>query len=747
MKMSYRIPRLPLLALLLALPFLVQAATPSRASAHLDKRLAPIAAAAEGHTENSWRDTALARQAGHLNSPLEARWNAAGQVQVYLHYDPTSAAPDREQLEALGVTQIVYSPRLGVVQAWVPAAQLTAVAELPGVRRMGLPRYALPKRSPVLGPRTYTGSVDTQGDTILQAAAFRAATGVTGQGITVGVISSGDDHISDSQKTGDLPANIWDDPKDKGGSGGFSPASSGDEGTAMMEIVYDLAPGVDRLGFCGPATTVDFVNCLDDFKSNISANVIVDDLGFPGGAMFSEDTLATGVADFASANPSVRLVTSAGNDGTAFWGGDWTPMPLSTTVNGVPYAQAQNFNTTGGKTPYLRIDPVPSGDTLGFVVEWADTWDDTSMTPDPNDYDVVVFDNPNSDGSNTGPGHEAVACNQGINSSNQPTPAGTSTRPNGPCNQNNKDNPLNTPGPTPVQGSQWTATQSTTYFLEVFFKNGTPSNHLKILVFDNQSHAVSVFPTTPGSIYGHSALPYPSEITVGAVFSGDQSLEPFSSTGPVTMGTGGSPLTGVMKPDFVAPDCVSVTGAGGFASPFCGTSAAAPHIAGLVALLMSGYPGQSPYTLLQTSALPMGSPVPNGQFGYGLPNMQTLLTNKDFPNATADITTPPATTTINLGKAANFAGNCIDLNAGAGTISYDWNFGASGVADVHAPTANVKFNKPGSFTVTLTCTDSLSSFNSSVSVSVPAPASSGGSTNLLSLLALGLALLRRRRGA
>lgn len=738
MKIGYRIPRLHSLALLLALPFLVQATTPSRVTTHLDKRLAPIAAAAAVHVESSWRETALARQARHLNSPLEARWNAAGQVQVYLHYDPATAAPDREQLEALGVTQIVYSPRLGVVQAWVPAGQLAAVAELPGVRRVGLPRYALPKRSLALGPRTYTGSVDTQGDTILGAAAFRAATGVTGQGVTVGVISSGDDHISDSQKTGDLPANIWDDPKDKGGSGGFSPASSGDEGTAMMEVVYDLAPGVDRLGFCGPATTVDFVTCLDDFKSNISANVIVDDLGFLGGAMFSEDTLDTGVADFASANPSVQLVAAAGNDGAAFWEGDWNPMPLSTTVNRVSYTQAQNFSTTGGQNPILLIENVPTGDTIGYVVEWADLWDDTSSTNDPNDYDVVVFDNPNSDSSG-GTGHRAVACNQGINIGPNPqlTPPATL------CNQTNSQD-LTTPGPQPVQGSQWTATQSA-YYLEVFLPHGAPSSHLKIIVFDNQSHPVAVSPTTPGSIFGHAALPFPSEITVGAVSSGDLSLEGYSSTGPVSMGTGGSPLTSVMKPDFVGPDCVSVTGAGGFGSPFCGTSAAAPHIAGLVALLMSGYPGQSPYTLLQTSATPQGSPVPNGQFGYGLPNMQTLLTDKDFPNATANITSPPAGTTINLGKAANFAGNCIDLNTGAGTISYDWNFGASGVADVAAPAANVTFNKPGSFTVTLTCTDSLSTFHSSVSVTVPAPASSGGSTDLLSLLALGLALLRRRR--
>jgi hypothetical protein len=586
-----------------------QAAVPGQSSDHLDQRLMPIAAAAAQHVDGVLRDAALLRQQDHRSSPFETRWNTAGQVQVYLHYDPSQAAPDQEQLAALGVTEMVVSAKLGVIQGWVPASQLEAVASLPGVARVGLPRYAVPAQAPVPGPRYATGSLDTEGDTLLGASAFRKSTGVTGQGVTVGVISDGDQHVADSQKSGNLPGNIWNDPKNAGGSGGFSPASAGDEGTAMMEIVYDLAPGVSRLGFCGPQTTVDFVTCLDDFKSNISANVIVDDLGFPGGAMFSHDSFTSAIASFASENPSIRLVTAAGNDGTSFWQGNWTPLTVSTTVNGISYDKAQAFiNSNHVAKPYLRLF-VPSGDTVGYIVEWADPWDDAAIANDPNDYDVVVFNNPNSDPTG------AVACNQGINIG----PANGGTK----CNQANTK-PTNTPGPTPVQGSEWRATQ-TDYYLEVFFRHGTPSKRIKILVFDQQSRQVLVEPSTIGSINGQAALAYPVEITAGAVNAGDLSLESFSSTGPVQTGTTGQVQRNIMKPDFVAPDCVKVTGAGGFPTPFCGTSAAAPHIAGLVALLMSGYPGQSPYTLLQQSATPKGGSVPNGQYGYGLPNMQTLL--------------------------------------------------------------------------------------------------------------------------
>ena len=611
----------PALLASLVLPLLAGAAIPSQPSAKLDRRLAPIAQAATQHVEASLRDAALARQAARRNTLLEPRWNSTGQVQVYIHYDPADATPDPEQLTALGVTDMVDSDKLGVIQAWVPAAQLQAVGALPGVLRVGLPRYALPKRAPMQGPVTYTGSVDTQGDRILGAASFRKTTKVTGQGVTVGVISDGDDHIGDSQKSGDLPSNITDDPKDKGGSGGFSPASSGDEGTAMMEIVYDIAPGVGHFGFCGPQTTVDFITCLQDLKANVSANVIVDDLGFPGEAMFTADTFATGVQTFASDNPDIQLVTAAGNDGTGFWGGKWAPTPVSTTVNNISYTQAQQFKGSAGSVPYLHIVVTNPGDTVGYIVQWADPWNDRATANDPNDYDVVVFDNPNGDGSNSGPGHMAVACNQGINIG----PANNGAA----CDQANTEN-VNTPGPQPAQGSQWTANQ-TDYYLEVFFKHGHPSDRIKILVFDQSSFQVLVDPATDGSVMGKAALPNPAEITVGAVNEGDLKLESYSSTGPVTMGTGSQDFT-LLKPDFVAPDCVNVTGAGGFQTPFCGTSAAAPHIAGLVALAMSGYPGTSPHKLLLESATPKGTGVPNGQYGFGLPNMQTLLKKGIMPS-------------------------------------------------------------------------------------------------------------------
>lgn len=710
---------------LLVLGSPVQSANLPAAHPKLDKELAPIAAAAARHAEVPLMSEALVRQAVQGYSPLKAHWNSLDQVQVYLHYDPMGVTPDITALKNLGASDIKVSPQLKVIQAWVPAGALDAVAALDGVLRVGLPRYAVRKAASTFGPRPQTGSVTTQGDKILGSASFRSATGIDGQGISVGVISDGADHLSDSQKSGDLPANIWKDA---------SLGGKGDEGTAMMEIVYDLAPGVKRLGFCGPNTTADFLTCLADLDKNIGANVIVDDLAFPGGAMFSDDDFNTGIRDFVKAHPNTRLVAATGNDATGYWQGAWSAVPVTTTVNGVTYTQAEDF---GGGTPYLQVS-VPSGDKIAYLLEWNDPWDDKATTNDPNDYDVVVF-NSTAESNST-----AVACNQGMNVS--PT--------SGSCTTPSPSQPFNTPGPQPVQGNQWTAT-GTTFYLSVFlpgYPNNTPGSSLKILLYDvSNPKQVFVSPNTLGSVYGHASLPYPNEISVGAVDApdalfGTYNIESYSSLGPVEYGVTPNATVSIPKPDFVAPDCVSVTGAGSFENPFCGTSAAAPHIAGLVALLMQGYPGQSPYTLLQQAATPVGGTSPNGTYGYGIPIMTSLLSAGLYPVPAAKITLPADGAAFTAGQSAAFNGTCTADKA-VGTLKFDWNFGTgSGIPDSNVSAPSVTFANAGTYTVSLKCTGSSGSGSTSISVTVNAPAKSGGgSLGIFSLTALlFLAGVRRR---
>ncbi len=723
-------------ALILAMPLAGRANVPSQGIHKLDARLALIAAAAAEKRLEPLMSTALTREIYRRNSPLAVRWNAAGQVQVYLHFDKYGNPPADAELAALGATGIIVSQELGVVQAWIPATRLAGAAALSDVARVTVPRYAIVKRAPAVDALPRTGSVDTQGDTILGAQAFRQATGWTGQGITVGVISNGDDHIAASQGTGDLPSNIWNDPNDA------SFGSSGDEGTAMMEIIYDLAPGVKQLGFCGPQTTVEFVTCLNDFAANLNANIVVDDLGFPGVAMFTDGGFATAVKSFASSHPNVQLVTAAGNDAKGFWAGTWNPATVKITVNGVNYTQAQNFGTS--PNPTQASFTVQTGDTAFWILEWDDNWVNTpppgGTSNDPNDYDIVLFS-----ASGT-----PLACNQGINVSNPGPPTTTGTYQ--PCNQTNSS-PLDTPGPQPVQGDAWTNNGSApaNVYLQVFKVAGAPGINLKLLIESQKSNVISVDPNTPsGSIFGQAALAFPYELTVGAVPQNDTSkIELYSSQGPVNL-----PLIPAnrMKPDIVGVDCVNVTGAGNFPTPFCGTSAAAPHIAGLLALLESAYPGSAPFQLMQDGAIQLldqTNTYPNGTYGYGLPNMLSTLNKDPVPLATS-FTAPSG---ITAGTAVTFTGGCL-ANGSSSGVSYNWNFGSSATpATSSVQNPSVTFNAAGTLNVSLTCGNSQGVTNNVTQAVAVSKASSGGGSSgggglgmltLSVLMLLQIAAIRRR---
>ncbi len=122
---------------------------------------------------------------------------------------------------------------------------------------------------------------------------------------------------------------------------------------------------------------------------------------------------------------------------------------------------------------------------------------------------------------------------------------------------------------------------------------------------------------TPAAIYDES-------FTVGATDSTD-TIAGFSSRGPVTVDGSNRP-----KPDISAPGVnirSSVPG-GGYAGGWSGTSMAGPHVAGLVALLISAHPelrGQVDQieTTIEQSALHISwtgcssSGVPNNSYGWG----------------------------------------------------------------------------------------------------------------------------------
>ncbi len=789
LKYTLILAALPLLASAAMAPTTAPTAPVPAVAAKLSPQIAHIAATvgtSEGHTLQT--RALAAQQLPYGPSPLAARFNSNGQVQVYLHYDAQQGAPAPATLQALGATRILTSPELGVVQAWVPASALYRIAALPQVARVTIPRYAVPARNLApIGARPREGSVDTQGDQLLGAAQFRTATGLDGSGISVGIISDGVGTISGStssditqdQSTGDLPTSPAPYVNTAVNGGG-----SGNEGTAMMEIVYDMAPGAG-LGFCGPATDADFITCLNDFAAGnggFSPTIIADDLGFPGVAMFSNGRFATAVQNFAIAHPNIQLLTAAGNDAQQFWSGTWNPMTISTpispsptsTTNQYTYTQAQNFGTAGNPLPYMSF-PVAAGDTVTYVVEWDDTWPlSSSAANDPNDYDVFLTDTSGN----------ILACSMGINAG----PVSTSTATPSPsyCDLGSSPGTLTSPGPQPVQGNQYTNNGSSTQQLQlhIYMRNGTPGANLKVLVFAN-NHSFQLIPNNPvGSIYGQSALPAPYELTTTAVPASNsactlspttalQTIEPYASQGPVFLSQPSTGNVTQQKPDFTAVDGVNVTGVGGFgqnnnttppSATFCGTSATSEATGAVLALLKSAFPSStlSSSAMLQagaqalTSSASNGSGNPNGVYGYGLVNAYNSAA-AIAPKPLATISAPAANnTSIRPGGTVSFSGSC-SANGAPGSTALAWAFGTGASPSTSTSSSvTVTYATAGTYTATLTCTNNA--FNTSTTATrtvtaavpppPPAPGGGGGGLGLFSLTALaalGAAEAMRRR--
>ena len=135
----------------------------------------------------------------------------------------------------------------------------------------------------------------------------------------------------------------------------------------------------------------------------------------------------------------------------------------------------------------------------------------------------------------------------------------------------------------------------------------------------NLSRGAQEYNHSAGSVFGHPGVPSVLAVgTINASDSGHDSIAFYSSRGPSRVDF--PSLQDRPKPDVVGIDGVGVTGAGGFPSTFYGTSAAAPHVAAVAALLMSSAPGVSTGAVsraLIDGAVDLGSAGFDSTYGYG----------------------------------------------------------------------------------------------------------------------------------
>jgi subtilisin-like proprotein convertase family protein len=470
------------------------------------------------------------------------------------------------RLQKLGANVRYVSPRTGAIRANVPASAMRTVAGWQEVARIDPAGGSM---SAHMGPVTTTKAerartakqlraavVSTEGDRAHGADTARAASKVTGVGVKICALSDGVDSLAESQATGELPAvDILPDQ-----------AGGGDEGTAMLEIIHDVAPGA-QLGFAtADISEASFADNIRALRFDAGCDIIVDDYLYFHESPFEDGEIAQSVN--AVTADGALYFSSAGNEGNTLDGtsgnyeGDFRGAGRGV---GKFAGEAHDFDPG---TPVQVFEPL-SGDSdynIPIMLWWADRLGAAS-----DDYDLYLFD----------AGGNLVDFAQDV--------------------QDGDDDPYEILG-TGFGGPLRVAV----------VKYSGASRYFQLSALRGRFESVPGTPAwvTPGMTRGHSAAaqafsvaaapaaaPFGRALEPGdppnpagpfpSVFTAAQLPERFTSDGPRRMFFP-APVTRA-KPDITAADGVS-TSVPDF-SPFFGTSAAAPHAAAIAGLVLSGNPG------------------------------------------------------------------------------------------------------------------------------------------------------------
>ena len=494
----------------------------------------------------------------------------------------SAAGPDHRELARLGVVEERYRPDLGRAQYRVSPAALGALALLDGVEALRPPIYVAPNQ----------GSRRSEGYFALRANLVRSAYGLTGAGVRIGVISNGIRGLAASQASGDAPVLFAKESFSLGG------LNAGAEGTAMIEVIHDLAPGA-QISFANALTDLDMIEAMNYLAER--NDIVVDDLSFlnPGdqrSAVSVNSAKALNNPDW----PVRALVTSVGNYATRHYEGVFEPGEEGLGLGLPATGTTHQFRASEETTDALNRGPLSwnefflrSGQQAIIALFWNDPWSDTK-----NDYDLYLLDLARP------AGNRVVASSRGSQEGER--------------------------GQVPREIIDFTNNGPEGFFAVVVqnWESRAPTKAIEIYVTSNSLlpgyATVLNFNTRAGSVLAQSDAGG-GVISVGAIDQADPGLdtiERFSSRGPTN--------NGAAKPDIVAVDRVTVTGNGGFTPRFEGTSAAASHAAAIAALVLEGQPrllagdGGDPAherarlrASLLGSAIDLGEPGPDSVYGHG----------------------------------------------------------------------------------------------------------------------------------
>jgi hypothetical protein len=445
-----------------------------------------------------------------------------------------------------------------------------------------------------------SGKITTEGDKALKSNITRDLFNVDGTGVKVGIISTSfnaENKLSDDVLSGDLPG--IDNPdgqttdvqilKDLKQDSLFAD----DEGRALAQIVHDIAPGAELsfhtfIGGDGkdPLDTNDssYAEAVNSLVES-GVDVIVDDSRFPT-SIFQDGKAAQAVEKAVS--EGVVYVPAAGNNGNISYESEFRPGE-SFSIEDTTF-EAHDFDPEKNIDLFQDIQVPEEGTTIQPLLSWDEPIDNATSA-----YEIFLLSSPELP--------------------NEDNIVSVSTIPNEAA----LDDPLRQLSYTSQQGEEL-------YLLiakQADSNSTSSSNQIKWISTANGADRTTDYEyidedAVNSTVFGSANTE--DAITVGATDI-DNPLQPreYSSQGgaPILFDSEGNRLDEPIvreKPNVFATDGVSAA----FDTetpfnPFNGTSAAAPHVAGIVALMLERAGGADNLSLeeirsvLQETALPVES--------------------------------------------------------------------------------------------------------------------------------------------
>lgn len=540
-----------------------------------------------------------------------------------------------------------------LVSAQVPVSALGQLAAQPALR------FAIPSLARVRVASQ--GDVVSQGDVSLGSDAVRTSTGLDGAGITVGVMSDSyqcnpppfvagapTTTAAQDEATQDVPPGV--EVLDNG------PCPGSDEGRGLVQLVHDVAPGAAQKFHTAFNSLVDFADGILELQE-VGSDVIVDDVIYFAENMFSDGIIAQ-AADIAVARGAAYF-SSAGNQARQSYESAYREVPIgingggNNNGNGAPFVlPVHDFDAGAGTDTLQKIHVTPDAAGQALVI-FSLQWDQPFLSSttyaqvtDPNggaprgatgDLDMLIY---------TDKGVLVPRCPPGVSTGITCQLAGTRNVGGDAVDLTL----LFIGGPK---------SKTNDFFVRIARIAGEPPAHVKYVMFEQQGTVdVVEHDTQSGTAYGHANAADVASIGASSWYLTEEfdayfsalvqdapgacvpaCLNDFSSAGgiPTYLDKYGVPLPApVVRPNprvtgpdggnttfFLADSSFDDDDGDGCNSPtstfitpclddaadelpnFFGTSASAPHVAGVAALMLQkngGLGANQIYGILRATA-------------------------------------------------------------------------------------------------------------------------------------------------